>query len=74
MKQMKPFLPRLTNAVNGTLLNNHAVGTILNDDPASALSIGDVQIVEGNSGTTNAVFQVDLSPASGQTVTVDYQR
>jgi hypothetical protein len=66
------FWLRLTNAVNGVLLNDHGVGTILNDDAASVLSISDILVAEGNSGTTNAVFQVDLSPASGQTVTVDY--
>src|SRR6185369_1107733 len=66
------FWLRLTNAVNGVLLNDHGVGTILNDDAASVLSISDTLVAEGNSGTTNAVFQVDLSPASGQTVTVDY--
>src|SRR5207247_7499850 len=37
-----------------------------------ALTIGDVSVVEGNSGTTNAVFPVTLSTASLQTVTVDY--
>jgi uncharacterized repeat protein (TIGR01451 family) len=66
------FWLRLTNAVNGTILSDHAVGTILNDDPASSLSITDVSVLEGNLGTTNAVFQVTLSPASGQTLTVDY--
>jgi uncharacterized repeat protein (TIGR01451 family) len=66
------FWLRLTNAVNGTILIDHAVGTIVNDDPMSSLSISDVSVVEGNAGTTNAVFQVTLSPASGQTITVDY--
>ena len=37
-----------------------------------ALSITDVTVVEGNSGTTNAVFTVSLSNPSYQAITVDY--
>ncbi|RME70388.1 MAG: hypothetical protein D6784_16805, partial [Chloroflexi bacterium] len=36
------------------------------------LAINDVTVTEGDSGTTNAVFTVTLSPASAQTVTVNY--
>ena len=36
------------------------------------LTIGDVEVTEGNGGTTSAVFTVRLSAASGQVVTVDY--
>jgi hypothetical protein len=36
------------------------------------LSINDVTVTEGNSGTTNAVFTVTLSPVASQTVMVDY--
>ncbi len=36
------------------------------------LTIADISVNEGDSGTTNAVFTVTLSPASSQTVTVDY--
>lgn len=37
-----------------------------------SLSIGNVTVSEGDSGTTPAVFNVTLSGASTQTVTVDY--
>jgi len=37
-----------------------------------SVSINDVTVTEGNSGTTNAVFTVTLSAASSQTVTVNY--
>ena len=40
--------------------------------PTPALSVGDVQVAEGNAGTTMLVFVVTLSVAAGQTVTVDY--
>src|SRR5262249_17959887 len=36
------------------------------------LSIGDVSVVEGNSGTVAANFVVSLSAPSGNTVTVNY--
>ena len=47
-----------------------AMGTITNDD--TALSISDVQIVEGNSGAKNMVFTVTLNGASAYPVTVHY--
>lgn len=37
-----------------------------------SLTISDASVVEGNSGSTNAVFTVTLSAASAQTVTVTY--
>jgi len=48
------------------------LGTILNDDAVPALSINDVSVVEGNSGTTNVVFTVSLSALSGQNVSVNW--
>ena len=39
-------------------------------DPA--LAINDLTIVEGNAGTSVATFNVGLSPASSQTVTVNF--
>jgi hypothetical protein len=39
---------------------------------APALSVGDVSVVEGPTGTKNAVFTVTLAPASPATVTVSY--
>ena len=45
-----------------TLADATGVGTINNDD-AAALSINDVSVSEGNSGTTNATFTVTLDAA-----------
>jgi hypothetical protein len=45
-----------------TLADATGVGTINNDD-AAALSIDDVSVSEGNSGTTNATFTVTLDAA-----------
>src|SRR6266480_4102615 len=37
-----------------------------------ALSINDVTVTEGNTGTTNAIFTVTLSPTAAGTVTVNF--
>src|SRR5256885_12852996 len=42
------------------------------NDPTPSLSINNVTVTEGNSGTTNANFTVTLSAASSKTVTVNY--
>src|SRR5207248_2670165 len=49
-----------------------ATGTIINDDPVPAMSIGDVSTAEGDSGTTALTFHVTLSFPSSGTVTVAY--
>ncbi|GAA4424744.1 beta strand repeat-containing protein [Acidovorax lacteus] len=66
------FFVNVTNVVNAVVIDGQGVGTIVNDDPLPSLSIDDVTVVEGNSGSVNAVFTVTLSAASGQTVTVNY--
>nr|WP_287232236.1 FG-GAP-like repeat-containing protein [Microcystis sp. Msp_OC_L_20101000_S702] len=40
--------------------------------PPISLTINDVTVTEGNSGTTNAVFTVSLSSAASTVVSVDY--
>jgi hypothetical protein len=62
----------LASPVNTTIGSGQAIGTILDDDALPSLSIADASVVEGNSGTTNAVFTVTLSPASVSPVTVSY--
>jgi hypothetical protein len=66
------FAVNLSNGVNVTLADGQATGTITNDDAQPSLSVADVTTTEGNTGTTNAVYTVTLSAASGQTVTVNY--
>ncbi|MFN8531110.1 MAG: Calx-beta domain-containing protein [Anaerolineae bacterium] len=67
------FFVNLSNPVNATLSDNQGLGTITNDDAAPpSLSINDVTLNEGDSGTTSFLFTVSLSAASTQTVTVDY--
>jgi hypothetical protein len=61
--------------VNAAAADPQGRGVILNDDarPAVSLSINDVSVVEGNSGTTDAVLPVKLSAATAKTVKVDYR-
>jgi large repetitive protein len=64
------FFVNLKNAKHATIADGQGAVTIVNDD--AQISIGDVTLKEGNSGTTNFVFTVSLSAASGQPVTVNY--
>lgn len=74
------FTVRLSNPTNATLTKTSATGTIQDDDdvppppppPPPSMTIGDVTVTEGNSGTRNAVFTVRLSKAATGTVTVNY--
>ncbi|MBD2141966.1 endo-1,3-1,4-beta-glycanase ExsH [Anabaena sp. FACHB-1250] len=50
-----------------------ATVTITDDDPQPQISISDVTLMEGDSGTTTFNFAVTLSNPSSQTITVDYQ-
>jgi hypothetical protein len=63
-------LLNLSNPTNAHINDGQGIGTIINDDAGPGLSINDVTVTEGNSGTINANFTVTLSAASNQTVTV----
>ncbi len=54
---------------------SQATGTILDDDATNSptISIGDASIVEGNSGTSNAVFTVTMSAPSATPTPVSYE-
>ena len=68
------FKVNLSNPNSAATLSatSSGTGTITNDDAQPSLSIGNVSLNEGNSGTTPFVFVVTLSAPSGQTVTVLY--
>ena len=65
------FAVNLSKPINATISQAQGTGTIVNDDFAG-LSINDVTIDEGDSGTSNATFTVTLSPSNRQTSTVDF--
>lgn len=66
------LLLQLSNADNGIIIDDEARGTIENDDLPS-LSIGNIDVTEGNSGTNNAVFRVLLSAEAIDPVTFNYR-
>jgi len=65
------FAVNLTSASGATIVKGTGTGTILNDDTTS-VSLADVTVIEGNSGTTNANFVITLSQPSSQNITFDY--
>ena len=66
------FVVNLTNAVNAAISDDQGEGRVLDNDPFPSLSINDMTVAEGDSGSVDAVFTVTLSAASGQMVTVEY--
>ena len=69
-EQLKLYL---NNPLNASISDGVAVLTINEDtDPQPAVSIADVSVTEGNSGSTIAAFPVTLSAVSGRPVTVNF--
>ncbi|MBI5565053.1 MAG: hypothetical protein HY870_09165 [Chloroflexi bacterium] len=66
------FRVELSTIANVDVLDAQAIGTIIDNDGLSALSIADQSILEGNSGSKAMSFVVTLSPASASIVTVTY--
>ena len=62
----------LTDPINSTISDSQGVATISDDDAQPTLRISDVAVVETDAGSATATFDVSLSAASGQTVTVAY--
>ncbi|WP_420642600.1 Calx-beta domain-containing protein [Candidatus Leptofilum sp.] len=67
------FTVELSNESNVTLADSSGEATITDDDLPPGLSIVDVTVSEGDSGTITANFVVNLTAASGKTITVNYQ-
>ena len=68
------FFANVTNASGASIADGQAVGTIMNDDVAvtPSLSINNVTVTEGNSGTVNATFTITSTlPAPPPGITVD---
>jgi hypothetical protein len=64
------FFVNLTNAVNAVVADPQGIGTILDNDAPPDLLIGNRTLPEGNSGTTNFVFDLSLSAPSGRPIPV----
>lgn len=66
------FSVRLTGVEGeATIADGEGVGTILNDEGEPSVSIDDVEVVEGDSGQSAAVFTVSVSPLT-RDVQVDF--
>jgi hypothetical protein len=65
------FFVRLSNPTNISLINTQAVGTIINDDTVQ-LSIAGATVLEGNIGTTSAVFALHLDHPHVLPVSVNF--
>jgi Calx-beta domain len=62
----------LTSATVGIITRGQGTCTIIDDDPPPSISINDTSVIEGNLGTHNAGFSVNLSATSGKPIAVDY--
>ena len=68
------FTVTLSTPVNIALGRSVATGTIINDDAAATprVSVGDESVVEGNTGTQTATFDVTLDQPAASAVTVPW--
>jgi hypothetical protein len=62
----------LSSPTGGAVLGaTKVINVVIGDDDAPTISINDVQVAEGNSGTTNATFTISLNRPTFKVVTVD---
>ncbi|WP_199326055.1 beta strand repeat-containing protein [Nostoc parmelioides] len=66
------FFLNLSNPLGATIADDQGLGTITDDDANPTITIADVNLNEGNSGTSNTTFTVTLSAASEKAITVNY--
>ena len=66
------FFVNLSNPQNATLADAQGQVTIRDDDVGGALTVNDVSVAEGNTGTKDAVFTVSLGVPAASTITVQY--
>ncbi|MFN8233395.1 MAG: Calx-beta domain-containing protein [Actinomycetota bacterium] len=62
----------LSDPSNATILDGTGLGTIVDDDLPPSLTVGDIAVPEGDSGTSVAAVPVTLSAVSGKPITVDF--
>jgi heat shock protein HslJ len=66
------FFVNLSNPSAATIADGQGPGTIINDDSAPVLNIGNVSAAEGNSGTTDFTFSVTKSGQTEVDASVDF--
>lgn len=66
------FFLNLHHPVNAAIKKGQGNGSIVDSDPVPTVTLNDVAIVEGNSGTALASFPVVLSSPSGKLIQLTY--
>jgi hypothetical protein len=66
------FFLNLSNPTDATIGDAQGQATITNDDPVPGLTVDSLFVTEGDTGSSIATFNVRLSNATSQTVTVNY--
>lgn len=66
------FFVQVSSATLGRITRARATGAIIDNDPLPAIAVENAGSLEGDSGTANAVFALNLSTPSGQPVLVSY--
>ena len=70
---IEPFQVRLTSPVNANLITGGVgLGNIIDNEPNATVSISDVSVFEGNSGSASAVFTVRASAPHEKFIQVVY--
>lgn len=66
------FVLNLGNPLDVTIARGQGLGTIINDDPIPTISINNVTLSEGSTGTRLFLFSATLSNPSSRTITVQF--
>jgi hypothetical protein len=66
------FYLNLYHPVNAAIKTGHGTGSIVDSDPLPTVTLNNVAVVEGNSGTTPANFGIALSSPSGKLIKLTY--
>jgi hypothetical protein len=66
------FVLNLSNSVNADVTDSDGFATIVDDDAPPTITINDVSLAEGRTGTTAFVFAVSLSAPSEKTVRASF--
>jgi len=63
---------RIYDAAGASIVDRSGRVTVLDDDPAPSMNVGDVSVTEPTSGSSTMNFPVTLSAPSGRNVSVSY--
>ena len=66
------FLLNLHHPVNAAIMKAQGTGSITDSDPVPTVTLNNVSVLEGNSGTAQANFGVTLSSPSGKLIQLTY--